>query len=65
MQEPIREIASYVDSYINTYLKDEQPPYEIKNFNNEIKLPKEVTHIETEINVKVDFLRKELDYKKK
>ena len=65
MQEPIREIASYVDSYINTYLKDEQPLYEIKNFNNEIKLPKEVTHIETEINVKVDFLRKELDYQKK
>ena len=30
MQEDIREIASYVDSYINTYLKNEQPLYEIK-----------------------------------
>ena len=65
MQEDIREIASYVDSYINTYLKDEQPLYEVKNFKSENKLPKEVTHNETEINIKVDFLRKELDYQKK
>ena len=65
MQEDIREIASYVDSYINTYLKDEQPLYEIKNFKSENKLPKEVTHNETEINMKVDFLRRELDYQKK
>lgn len=65
MQEDIWEIASYVDSYINTYLKDEQPLYEIKNFKSENKLPKEVTHNETEINLKVDFLTKELEYQKK
>ena len=65
MQEDLREIASYVDSYINTYLKDEQPLYEIKNFKSENKLPKEVTHNETEINLKVDFLRKELENQKK
>ena len=65
MQEDIREIASYVDSYINTYLKDEQPIYEITNFKSQDKLPKETTHNETEINLKVDFLRKELEYQKK
>ena len=65
MQEDIREIASYVDSYINTYLKDEQPLYEIKNYKSENKLSKELTNNETEINLKVDFLRKELDYQKK
>ena len=65
LQEDIREIASYVDSYINTYLKDEQPLYEIKNYKSEQKLSNELTNYEMEIKITVDFLRKELENQRK
>ena len=61
MQEDIRSIASCVDNYINTYLKDEQSLYEIRHSNNDNKIPHDMTNNEIEIKLTIEFLKKELD----
>ena len=70
-QEDLKAIAAYVDKYINTYLKDDQALYEIRNEHavKKVTVPYNNTHEQTtsnqELKHSVDFIKIELDNQKR
>ena len=60
-----------MDKYFNTYLKEEQSLYEIRNYKIDNKFPKKIinnntlTNNDIEVILTVEFLKKELDNQKK
>ena len=61
-----------MEKYINTYLKDEQSLFEIRNCKIDNKFPNDLTNINRptnndilEVKLTVDFSKKKLDNQKK
>ena len=68
-QEDLKTIAEYVDQYINTYLKDDQTLYEIRNsqtVDNDAIVSNNTRALKIDHDIKhsVDFLKVELDNQK-